>query len=194
MSRNPDRGPAAVYRHINAAGEVIYIGCAVDPYRRFSFHSSQSKWAHDVVRMDIMWHPTWRDALAEEKRLIEAEQPRFNGIHTRKKRTRVGNAGHLYVRAWINKFCLDEREAAKRLGVTPARVMSLQSERSRVVTKFQMPMAVKSDGYIPSWAWDARMPHEWTPISDEDAAKHKAYAEDLIERWRRYDERRKAAA
>lgn len=70
--------PAAVYRHINAEGETIYIGCTANPLQRLSEHMSQTRWMRSIARIDVQWFDTWHEARAEELRLIAAERPMFN--------------------------------------------------------------------------------------------------------------------
>ncbi len=126
---NDNARAAAVYRHINAAGETVYIGCAVDPYRRFAAHASQSQWALDVVRVDIMWFPSREEALAEEARLIALEKPRFNGINARKQRIRKGGSAHLHVMAAIEHHG-SQAKLAKAMGCTQQRISQMLKEKA----------------------------------------------------------------
>lgn len=79
---------AAVYRHISADGEVLYVGCAMNPMARFNLHRSQSPWARSVATIQIEWFDTLAAALAEEKRLIETIRPRCNRQISRAKPVR----------------------------------------------------------------------------------------------------------
>lgn len=77
---NPDLNtrPTALYRLYDQADELIYVGVAVDPERRWKNHAVNSRWWPNVQRRSVEWHDDRPTALAAETRAIVAENPVYN--------------------------------------------------------------------------------------------------------------------
>lgn len=93
MSRLIDRNRkyptvmTAVYRLYDAAAQLLYVGIAEDFDSRFRQHSYNKAWWSDIRHKDVIWFNRRIDALAEEARAIEHEQP----IHNRRRgHSRIG--------------------------------------------------------------------------------------------------------
>jgi len=82
----PNRHPSAekptrLYRHFNAAGELLYVGISLNPFARLNGHAHMSHWSDDIVRIEIERHPSRDAAEAAERAAIAAEKPRHNFRH-----------------------------------------------------------------------------------------------------------------
>lgn len=77
-----------VYRVYDAAGRLLYVGCTVDPHKRFAHHRCagegganypQAKWWHLAVRAE--WEYVGLDRIQAEyaeMEVIQTEEPLFN--------------------------------------------------------------------------------------------------------------------
>jgi hypothetical protein len=72
------RKPAALYRHFDANGVLLYVGIAVDPVQRLNGHRSGSRWYDQISRVDIERYPTREAALAAALAAIRNEKPLHN--------------------------------------------------------------------------------------------------------------------
>lgn len=72
-----ERG-TALYRCYNATGELIYVGIAVNPDRRWNHHASRSPWWGEVTRRAVEWHDNRAKALTAEAAAIVDEHPKYN--------------------------------------------------------------------------------------------------------------------
>lgn len=71
-----------VYRHFDAEGRVLYVGCSIDVERRFRQHLFESTWwAMKVARTKITVHPT----RAEGRRVEKAEIRNLEPLHNSEK-------------------------------------------------------------------------------------------------------------
>lgn len=68
----------AVYRCYNRSGDLIYVGVAVDPDRRWQHHASHAPWWAEVGTKSIEWHANRGAALAVEASVIATEAPTYN--------------------------------------------------------------------------------------------------------------------
>lgn len=90
--------PAALYRHFDAAGALLYVGIALDPVSRLSAHRRKSKWADEITTVTVEYFPTWREAERAERAAIAAERPLHNVEHADREWVRYSRLGitHLY--------------------------------------------------------------------------------------------------
>lgn len=72
--------PHCVYRMFDAAGDLLYIGCSMQPFKRFQHHGVTRDWSVDVVRATFEWHPDWISGRRAEMVAIAAEQPLHNRL------------------------------------------------------------------------------------------------------------------
>lgn len=68
----------AVYRLYDAADRLLYVGVAYDFDKRFKDHAKSKAWWPDVVRKDVVWFDNRLDAMWEESRAIDNENPVHN--------------------------------------------------------------------------------------------------------------------
>ena len=68
----------AVYRFIDAAGKLLYVGVAKNIARRRRQHAAVQPWWAAVRREIIDWYPDRAAALRAEAAAIRLEQPRYN--------------------------------------------------------------------------------------------------------------------
>lgn len=78
-----DLTTTSLYRLHADDGQLLYIGVAGNPGRRFEQHRASKTWWGDVARIDLEHHPTREDALAAERAAILAEHPTHNVVHNR---------------------------------------------------------------------------------------------------------------
>lgn len=80
--------PCAVYRHYDAAGALLYVGCSTDPAARLYSHFKESAWAKLIASVTFEWFDDRADAIRAESDAIHEGRPRFN-----KARNPVAEAG-----------------------------------------------------------------------------------------------------
>jgi prevent-host-death family protein len=68
----------ALYRLYNAEDRLIYVGVTKDLKARFRQHRADKPWWSEVAMKDVEWHVDSESALAEERKLIRDELPRYN--------------------------------------------------------------------------------------------------------------------
>lgn len=73
--------PHYVYRHYNADGVLLYVGCTVDPRLRTTQHQANSWWFPQVYRSRLIVFPNRLHALRVERDSIAAERPMWNVRH-----------------------------------------------------------------------------------------------------------------
>jgi predicted GIY-YIG superfamily endonuclease len=78
----------ALYRHFNAAAELLYVGVSISTMRRLAQHQ-HSPWVHEITRIEIQYFVNHEDALKAEKIAIKKEKPLFNKTHKPRPRTLV---------------------------------------------------------------------------------------------------------
>lgn len=147
----------AVYRHYDADGRLLYIGCSCDPFSRFAVHRSVSSWAHDVANMSVEWFPDRETALCAEKAAILTEKPPHNsGWKQKEKRHWPANIGHLLVRDWAILTGTGAHGLAARLGVGVEKARALMLEVKHIQIPMQINICIATDGAIPTTAWSRR--------------------------------------
>lgn len=77
--------PTALYRQFNASGDLLYIGIALDPFKRLLQHHRGSEWTSEQMTMTTEWYPSRQAALRAEKAAIIAESPSWNIVHNQEK-------------------------------------------------------------------------------------------------------------
>ena len=73
-----------VYRYFDVAGNLLYVGCTNNPHRRELQHRT-SPWHSESASLTVGEPMSRNDALAEERRAIADESPKYNrypGIHS----------------------------------------------------------------------------------------------------------------
>ena len=70
-----------LYRLYNADDELIYVGVAGNPGRRFEQHRGDKPWWGEVVRIEVEHFATREAALEAERVTIASEHPPYNVIH-----------------------------------------------------------------------------------------------------------------
>ncbi|MEH3109478.1 MAG: hypothetical protein PGN22_05160 [Agrobacterium cavarae] len=69
---------ASLYRHFNASGDLLYVGCSNSVLRRTEQHESQSEWFLNVSTITVQHFADGAEALAAEAEAILSEHPRHN--------------------------------------------------------------------------------------------------------------------
>lgn len=72
---------AALYRHFDANGRLLYVGVSFEPTRRAADHSRNSGWSDRSSRIEMEWFDSRREAEAAERAAIRDEHPEFNIRH-----------------------------------------------------------------------------------------------------------------
>lgn len=72
------KGPTALYRLYDREGNLLYIGIAKNPEKRFDGHATNTPWWHLVARRVVMWLPTRDEALAAENKACTREKPLYD--------------------------------------------------------------------------------------------------------------------
>jgi excinuclease UvrABC nuclease subunit len=80
-------GETKLYRHFDAAGELLYVGISLNAVYRLSQHKDHSAWFSSISNVTIETFPTRKDALDAETTAIIKEKPKHN-IKGKKAATR----------------------------------------------------------------------------------------------------------
>lgn len=80
----PDPGRTALYRLYDANDQLLYVGIATDPKRRWVQHSldKRDSWWSDVDRKTVHWFDSRSEADAAETLAIREERPLRNRSKT----------------------------------------------------------------------------------------------------------------
>ena len=133
----------SVYKHWDKHGVLLYVGCCKNLKQRTTNHHG-AHWFKDIANITHEIFPDKAAALAEEKRLIWDELPKYNRQHhpdndilTRPlpeppesmAKTSSGGYTIAYVRHLISKKCHDEagsvRAFAKKKGASNSEISSV---------------------------------------------------------------------
>jgi predicted GIY-YIG superfamily endonuclease len=72
----------AVYRMLDRAGHLLYVGMTGDVGTRFGNHAAK-RWFPQVETIKLEWHASKAAARAAEQRAIRTERPRHNILEAR---------------------------------------------------------------------------------------------------------------
>lgn len=72
-----------LYRHFDAAGNLLYVGVSSDSLRRTRDHNKRAPWMRQIATITIEWFPSTPAALDAEEKAIKAQRPKFNIVHNR---------------------------------------------------------------------------------------------------------------
>jgi hypothetical protein len=67
-----------LYRHFDAAGQLLYVGISLNAIKRLDQHRAQARWFDRIARVEIEQFPTWEEAAAAEVKAIAEERPECN--------------------------------------------------------------------------------------------------------------------
>ena len=70
-----------LYRHFNAAGELLYVGISLSALGRLGQHRTNARWYSTVAAVTIETFPTRAEAAEAEHKAIREERPRHNTAH-----------------------------------------------------------------------------------------------------------------
>lgn len=73
-----------LYRHFNAAGDLLYVGISLSAVHRLSQHRDSSPWFSEIARVEVQAYLTRDAALEAERAAIMSERPKHNKVHARK--------------------------------------------------------------------------------------------------------------
>lgn len=71
----------ALYRHFDAAGNLLYVGISLNAVARLAQHRREAHWFDSIARIDVEWHPSRCAAETAERAAILAERPAHNIAH-----------------------------------------------------------------------------------------------------------------
>jgi len=72
----------ALYRLYSEGGQLLHVGIADNPERRWKQHSLDKPWWSEVADRKIEWHSNRCAAHKAETEAIKSEAPRFNRLGT----------------------------------------------------------------------------------------------------------------
>lgn len=181
----------AVYRHFDADGRLLYVGCSSDPHGRFVNHKCKSAWAFQVATISIEWFENRATALAAERAAILTEKPPFNSaLGGKQGKAWSDNLGHIYVSQWLKSSGVTIKEFADRLGVRVGEARLLATEVRHIRIPKQLNLCIASDGYVPQKAWDrlytknaAQRGRTPAMLTAEEAAKEVSICLEHIRKW-----------
>jgi hypothetical protein len=74
-------GAHHLYRHFNAAGQLLYVGISFSALHRLADHKDQSAWFWSIARVEVQGFKRREDAALTEKIAIRLEKPMHNIAH-----------------------------------------------------------------------------------------------------------------
>jgi hypothetical protein len=83
--RPPASGITRLYRHFDAAGQLLYVGISLGVMHRLQQHLASSSWAAAIARVDVQTFCTRAEALHAERLAIESERPLHNVVHANQR-------------------------------------------------------------------------------------------------------------
>lgn len=101
----PAGAEAIVYRLYGEPGDLLYVGCTVDPAARFRAHQRRQPWWDEVTASEVIWYQEMGEAAGAEQQAIFTEHPVYN----------IGTARYGYAAQVMNR-----REDAGAALVDPA--------------------------------------------------------------------------
>ncbi|MFF9197319.1 hypothetical protein ACF09L_19135 [Streptomyces sp. NPDC014779] len=82
----------AVYRLFDVDDRLLYVGMGRNPMGRWASHAELHPWWPNVVRFEVAWYSTRREAAAEERRALK-EEVTLHNIHGTERHGLVTGAG-----------------------------------------------------------------------------------------------------
>lgn len=73
--------PAALYRHFDAAGALLYVGVSVDVLARTANHLRDAHWSRQIAQITVARFESRSEALRAEWLAIYNERPKHNTMH-----------------------------------------------------------------------------------------------------------------
>lgn len=74
--------PTTLYRLFSADNQLLYVGVAGNPGRRFEQHAGEKPWWGEVAITELEHFATREEALAAERVAIRDEAPLYNVVHS----------------------------------------------------------------------------------------------------------------
>lgn len=137
----------AVYRHLDEAGLLLYVGITNDPDRRLAEHKARAEWRDQIHAVTVIWADSRGAALDIEQHLITTERPVFNSAGAAYRET--GDA----LRDWMGNNGLTQSDVASRLGVTQGSFSKMLSGKKRVSLYAAAFIEDWSGGLVPIRYW-----------------------------------------
>lgn len=150
---------AALYRHFDASGSLLYVGVTRDPISRTNTHATKAAWYESITRIEIEWFGDRETACAAEAAAIQAERPIHNKTLGYAFPERLP-AGPMTLRQFAAEVGVSGSAIAASVGLSQAYVSELLSctKRPSLATAFKIERA--TSGAVPVSAWAAPAPSE----------------------------------
>lgn len=93
----------ALYRLYGGAGQLLYIGVAINPERRWRRHKAERDWWPMVTEKRVEWFESRQEAEAAETAAIRAELPEHNVSHHPEREAEQDDRQALVRLAWLTR-------------------------------------------------------------------------------------------
>ena len=154
----------ALYRHLDAAGALLYVGISLSAITRLSQHAA-SAWSTEISSVTIENFDNRNDAIEAEKNAIKSERPKYNKQHALKQSAHNGRPDDDVINGPIHNIGRDKspyfrevysvRLAAMTLDITTEEVRKLieDGEISHFVHSTHIKHGRETPNYrITGWA------------------------------------------
>lgn len=74
----PEGSEAVIYRLYSDPGDLLYVGCTIDPWTRLRAHGRRQPWWDEVTAAEVLWLPSMELAADVEQQAIWTEHPIYN--------------------------------------------------------------------------------------------------------------------
>lgn len=161
-----DSSPTTLYRLYNAADELLYVGIAGNPGRRFEQHRKDKPWWGDVATTRLQHFSTREEAMAAELEAIRTENPTHNivgrgsrpvghpGVGRRAYSHNggpIGPARYYCVDAWGHERTTDELALVWEVDYAAVSDDYLEGEDDphEVFARWDRSVSAKYDAWVP---------------------------------------------
>lgn len=118
-----------LYRHFDAAGELLYVGISISVMNRTAQHRSQSHWFDQIASISVEHFDTRREAEIAEAIAIREERPRHNQHIPKIPAIMSPHPGLMTLQQYFVKSRESQAAFAARLGRSVAYVSLLANGR-----------------------------------------------------------------
>lgn len=141
---------AALYRHFDADGRLLYVGVSNCAVQRTSRHAKASRWFDRVATITVEWFASRADALAAEQRAIAVEGPSENVAFSRDLRPPMAQNP---LARYMADNGIRQEPFARRIGVTQAFVSKLCGAEPKLSIETALAIEAATDKRVPLEVW-----------------------------------------
>lgn len=144
---------SCLYRHFDAAGQLLYAGISLCAVGRLAQHRIASDWYAQIARVEVQWFASREEARVAEREAVRVEKPKHNvKLAVVPRNSRVQESRELLTKQVVRfKLLYSLKEAAETLGIN-ARVLRRYVESGKLGTVLLLnTTGTASKVYVTGW-------------------------------------------